>query len=199
MTVLQKYRQYLPYAVGGLAVFIFILYHAIPQESQTALSEDKELEFTSPETEENEIVISSEVYVDVKGAVFKPGVYMLEEGMRVKDALLKAGGVRPEADQNRVNLALMLQDEMVIYVPEEGEEGQGDFGGSASQESDQVNLNTADLSELESLPGIGPSKAQAIIAHREDHGSFQNIEDLTNVTGIGEKTLENLKPYLRVN
>jgi competence protein ComEA len=108
-----------------------------------------------------------------------------------------------EADAARVNLAAKVRDEMMIYVPAKGEAAPAPEAVEAAPEAGtesglQVAVNTATAEELMQVPGIGPAKAKAIIAYREEHGPFQRVEDLLRINGIGEKTLEKLKPYLLV-
>lgn len=140
--------------------------------------------------------------VDVKGAVAKPGVYVLSPDARVQDAIQAAGGFSAEADSRSINLAMKVQDEMSVYVPQTGEEivlpalsasptGTGD-------NDTLVNLNTATEAELTTLPGIGPSKAAAILTYRTDNGNFKTIEELKEVTGIGDKTFDQLKDAITV-
>lgn len=140
---------------------------------------------------------SQHVVVDIKGAVKRPGVYTMNEGDRVIDAIEKAGGVLPEADENQLNLASLLKDEMVIYVAKKGEERtQMDF---QYEDDGKIRINSASSEELQKLQGIGPSKAEAIITHREENGPFKTVEDLLKVSGIGEKTLENIKDNIIVD
>ncbi|MBT9283228.1 MAG: ComEA family DNA-binding protein [Hydrogenibacillus schlegelii] len=148
----------------------------------------------------------SEIVVDVKGAVARPGVYRLPAGARVFEALEAAGGLLPEADVDRVNRAAVLADAAVVYVPKKGEAAEAggsspagaDAGSGAAGRTAKVNLNTADAALLQTLPGIGPTRAQAIIAYREEHGPFRDVTELKNVSGIGPKTLERLLPYVTV-
>lgn len=139
---------------------------------------------------------NEKIMVDIKGAVQYPGVYRLYENDRVIDAIQMAGGYTDEADSNQINHAAKVADEMVIYVPKKGETIQevATFVGQASQQGNgKININTATEEDFTKLPGIGPSKARAIIEYREQHGKFKTIEDLKNVSGIGEKTFEKLK------
>lgn len=141
-----------------------------------------------------------ETLVDVKGAVANPGVYKAIAGERVVDLIEKAGGLTETANHVAINFAQRVVDEMVLFVPAIGEEGEGefaDFSGDASN-NDKVNLNTASQAELETLPGIGPAKAGAIINYRETNGSFKTIEDLMLISGFGQKTFEKLKDSIRV-
>ncbi|MGG1689686.1 helix-hairpin-helix domain-containing protein [Heyndrickxia ginsengihumi] len=153
---------------------------------------------------------NQDIYVDVKGAVNKPGVYKLSSNERVQDAIQDAGGFKKDADQNQVNLAQKVQDEMVVYVPEVGENQLPTVhsaSSSSAAEKDEsslqsrnnlVNINTADETELQTLTGIGPSKAAAIIEYREKNGFFKKVEDLKNVSGIGDKTFEKIQSSITV-
>ncbi|WP_315600243.1 ComEA family DNA-binding protein [Abiotrophia defectiva] len=144
------------------------------------------------------------IYVDLKGAVKHPGVYALDQGSRVFDLLEMAGGLTEDAAERALNQAQLLVDQQSLYVPtiEEWEaESQGpqaNLVGSqgplvSSPNSGKVNVNQADLAQLETLPGIGAKKAQAIIDYRTANGSFHSLEDLGKVKGIGSKMLEKLK------
>lgn len=144
------------------------------------------------------------IIVDVKGAVYNPGVYELPERSRVHEAITAAGGTVQEADVTKVNLAAFIKDGQIVYVPHTGEEASilGDplsTVNAGGQTSDNlININFAGLDELQKLPGIGPSKAQAIVIYREEHGSFKDTKDLMKVSGIGQKTLEKLLPLITV-
>lgn len=156
----------------------------------------------------NEPRHAAEIVVDVKGAVRLPGVYALPEGSRVRDAISEAGGLTEAADRDRINLAARLVDAMVVYIPAKGEDKApeiitGGAGGGADarigpETARKVNINTADAKTLSTLPGIGPTRAQAIIDYRTEHGPFRDIAELKNVSGIGPKTFEKLAPYVTV-
>ena len=138
--------------------------------------------------------------MDVKGQVRFPGVYEVEEHLRVHDVIQLAGGFLEMANETAINLAQKISDEMVIYVPHLDEEINNTFANtwSLSQDEKKVSLNQATVGELETLPGIGPSKAASIINYREEFGKFKSIDELTNVSGIGEKTLEKLRDSLEL-
>lgn len=148
------------------------------------------------------------IVVDVAGAVASPGVVELKDGARVADALDAAGGLAEDADLTSVNRAARLTDGQRVYVPRVGEqvapvEGDGSGGvaadGAQSTATGQaVNINDADLAELDALPGVGPATAQAIIDDREANGPFTAPEDLMRVSGIGEKKFEKLKSSICV-
>lgn len=138
--------------------------------------------------------------VDIKGEINRPGVYEVDQSARVNDVIHLAGGFTDEADENYINLAQKVQDEMVIIVPKVGETEDLPMISQTGSTSDEpkVNINQATKEELETLPGIGPAKAQAIIDYREENGMFEVVDDLLQVNGIGEKTLENLRDHIDV-
>jgi len=140
------------------------------------------------------------VVVDVKGAVKHPGVFSLDADQRVVDAIEAAGGLADKADTKYINFAQMLEDEMYIYIPLEGEDpARHDGLTELTSKETKVNINRADESELLKLTGIGPSKAAAIIKYREESGPFGAIEDIMNVSGIGEKTYEGIHESIEVD
>lgn len=151
----------------------------------------------------------SKIYIHIAGAVEKPGVYLFDDGARVNDAVTKAVPM-PEADMDRMNLAALLEDGQRIEVPAKevltGEglslEGMASAPGLSSKLSDgtsgTININSATAEELDTLPGIGPAYAERIIAYREEHGGFSDIEELQEVSGIGPKTYEKLKDMVSI-
>ncbi len=178
----------------------------LPEQTDSPLEETKLQDYrpVKEKIEKSPSTKSSQLIVDVKGAVYKPGIYELNSPARAYQAIQKAGGARDIADLNRVNLAEEIKDGMVIYVPKKGEEitsiGQAPaINIGSSQNSDQkVNINKATLQELEELEGLGPAKAKAIIKYREEHGPFRTVDDLTGVPGIGEKTLNRFREQITV-
>ncbi|EJV81249.1 helix-hairpin-helix domain-containing protein [Bacillus cereus] len=134
------------------------------------------------------------IIIDVKGAVFKEGVYEMKEGDRVKEAVEKAGGLLPDAEVKKVNLAQMVQDQMLLYVPNKNEPVQE--GATFSKSEGKVQINTASKEQLEKITGIGSRKAESILKYREEHGPFQKIEDLLEIDGIGAKSLEKIKDQI---
>lgn len=146
-----------------------------------------------------------EIVVYVNGAVQYPGTYSLPSGSRVGDALEAAGGTTARADASRLNLAARLDDGEQVEVPEKIRQAQGQGAGSGvenavfvsptqgSPSGGLVNLNTATLEELDTLPGIGPATAQKIIDYRDANGPFQALEEIMNVPGIGPATFERIK------
>lgn len=162
---------------------------------------------------EDEVMEKSKIYIHIIGEVNNEGIVELEEGSRIIDAIEKAGGVTENADVSKVNLAFELSDGQKVRIPSLNEnnednqyvtedsgvevlnEEQG-IGGMSS--NNKVNINTASQTELETLTGIGPSIAAKIIKYREENGKFKNIEDLKNVSGIGDSKFEGLKDEIKV-
>jgi competence protein ComEA len=130
----------------------------------------------------------------VTGQVIAPGVYTLSPGAEVQDAIQAAGGASVDADLERLNLAAVVQDHQQIVVPRRSTDSNALDGPSAGL----VNINTAGSETLQTLPGIGPALAGRIIDYRDAHGPFVAVEDLLNVKGIGEVTLEKLRPLISV-
>lgn len=156
---------------------------------------------TTDRTNEDNIAPKT-IIVDVKGAVQKEGIYELKEGQRINDLIHLAGGFLPEADPKSVNLAQKLSDEAVVYVAKHGENVSvitSPSATSASATSDKVKLNTATLSDLQTITGIGAKRAQDIIDYRDANGGFKSLEDLKNVSGIGDKTFDKIKEELSLD
>ncbi len=145
------------------------------------------------------------IYVYICGAVNSPGVYEMESGGRIYQLVELAGGLTEDAAEQSVNLAQTVEDGEMVYVPtvEEsaGETAAADgsaSSGIAAAETGKVNINTATAAELTSLNGIGDAKAAAIIAYREEHGSFGNTEEIMQVDGIAEATYNRIKDEITV-
>jgi competence protein ComEA len=137
--------------------------------------------------------------VDVAGWVRHPGVYQLQKGDRIIDALQAAGGAKPGADLRSLNLAALLQDAQQVLVPRRGSGGPAAGGGApAGGPGGKINLNTATLDQLESLPGIGEVIGQRILDYRQQHGPFHSVDDLLNVSGIGPSHLADVKDLVTV-
>jgi competence protein ComEA len=135
---------------------------------------------------------SGELVVDVEGRVKHPGIVTLPAGSRVHEAVAKAGGVRGKVDTSTLNMARVLTDGEQILVGVEPVPG-GPSAGGASAPGARISLGTATLEQLDTLPGIGPVTAQAILDHRTDHGRFTSVDDLLDVKGIGEATLADIR------
>ena len=146
------------------------------------------------------------VVVDVAGAVKHPGVYRLTTNDRVEDALRRAGGATTRADLSQLNRAAKLEDGRQILVPTRARQGSvapaaaptSGGTGSAVPPAAPIDLNTATLEQLDTLDGVGPSTAQKILDYRNEHGGFRSVDELDQVSGIGEKRLASLREHVRV-
>lgn len=136
------------------------------------------------------------VAVDIQGAVKKPGVYQVKENSLVQTAIQLAGGLADNADTKQINQAKRVSDQMQVYVPVVGPTSA--VSTSASTKGEKVNINNAKAEDFKDVTGIGPKKAEKIIAFREKNGNFKSLHDLTKVSGIGEKSLDSLKDQLTV-
>ncbi len=218
--------------ITGLGVYLTTQFFAVPNnpniidnqgttEETLALASPESMSIsetvTSAISESEQVSTSTAVvdeavtwYVDLKGAVKRPQVVPVTPGMRIHDVIDIAGGLAEDADQSQVNLAQLVADQMVIYVPKHGEEiaenvattiETSKIESEVGQEegSELVNINTAMAEELQTLSGIGEKRAADIILYRETNGAFESVDDLDQVSGIGEKTMEKLRPLIRVN
>ena len=177
------------------------------KDESVVIKEDNEL--LKKEEKDNNLY-----YVDIKGAVANPGVYSIESNKRVIDAIKMAGGLLDNSDTTNINLSKYVTDEMVIviYTKEELEQinnsidysfndAYQDYNNSKNKSSDNnnlININSASLEELKTLPGIGDTKAKSIIDYRESNGKFNSIEDIQNVKGIGSSLYEKIKNNITV-
>ncbi len=207
MFKLTPREQKLVMILGALLLLGVVLRFTLPEEHQGDGANwgvgQASVEYSSSRTQGDPNPSGEKVsfiIVHVTGSVLRPGVYELNEGARVIDALEKAGGSLEGADLERINLAQPLIDGQQVFIPKERAEG--DDAGLVSQQvlpfDTRVNINHADQSELETLPGIGSVKARSIISHRQKNGPFHSVEDLLQVSGIGEKTLESIKDLVTV-
>lgn len=186
---------------------------AVSLGEQSGLMEAELLETESSESEtdiqEQTEETEKEIQVFVCGAVDEPGVYRLKETSRLYEAVEAAGGFRQDADQEWLNQAEVLQDgsKIRIYTLEETrllkESGFQEQSGiqesqAEAEVSGKINLNTATKDQLMTLPGIGEAKADAVIAYREEHGSFRTIEDIMNISGIKEAVFLKIKDKIVV-
>lgn len=142
--------------------------------------------------------------VHITGEINNPGVYQIKQGDRLVDLVEKAGGLTQKADESKINLAMRLDDEMKIIIPSVDDNSSNEesfdnvvVNAYSNNDTDKININTADITKLQTLPNIGEKRAQAIIDYREN-SKFEKIEDIKNVTGIGDKYFEALKDQITV-
>lgn len=218
----SKRRRLLTAAVliGVVALVAINLWPRQAEESfaVATVKEQEDSSIAGIETEQSKEVISGKeesvekriLIVYVTGAVLDPGVYELEEGDRINDIINLAGGLAEGSAENYINLAAVLKDGSHIHIPFQSEIESGEAALIAAngalgspemkntvaigpEESTKlVNINTATVAELETLPGIGPTIAQRIVDYREKYGAFKSVEGLRNVSGIGDKKFEDL-------
>ncbi|MDD3392632.1 MAG: helix-hairpin-helix domain-containing protein [Bacilli bacterium] len=200
----KKYK-FIIFAVILLSIII-ISYFLIKEEE---INYDFELNYL------DETNIRPTNKVEIKGAVNNPGVYSFDDGERITDVIIKAGGIKEDADTSNINLSKLLSDEMVVIIPTIAQktiyttnnscyytvitnDGEIESSDNSNSTSDIVNINTASASELMTLSGIGEKKALAIISYREENGLFSSIEEITNVSGIGSSTFESIKDQITI-
>ena len=145
------------------------------------------------------------IMVDIKGEIQNPGTYELEIGNRIIDVINKSGGLTDDADVRSINLSEKLEDEMLIVIPSKEESvnnqpvinSKNNTNVNQAQDS-KISINTANVSTLMTLKGIGQKKAESIVEYREKNGLFKKIEDITNVSGIGNSIFDKIKDYIKV-
>ncbi|BDR57198.1 helix-hairpin-helix domain-containing protein [Xylocopilactobacillus apis] len=190
--------------IGGVVMIFFS-----QAKGQNAAKENEQL-FSSQKKSSSKTV-TAEVknqskFVEIKGAVVKPGIYPIKANTRLAEVLQQAGGATPNADLKTVNLAKVAHDQESFYIPQKGEApAPAEKNPAVSEEapveakSDLVDLNTADLTKLQTLNGIGAKKAEKILEYRKEKGQFKKIDELKNVNGIGDKTYESIKDQITVS
>lgn len=220
---MKKYKK----QIFGIIFIIFTIVSIAWSFTDTSGEKPKEIVIEKVKTKENKVEESkqSKTIVDVKGAVNAPGVYELTEENNVIDAINAAGGLREDSDTSNINLSKKLKDEMVIIVytagevqnmkenskivcpkvndvcvTKEDEKAILEDEKNTLEDSKKgiININTATKEELMTLPGVGESKANLIIEYREKNGNFITIEDIKNVTGIGDSLFEKIKDSITV-
>lgn len=191
---LKNKSQIALFLVVILLFISFIIFNQSKQDNQTVLDMDLDFEIAD---ESNIDKLKNEapnvVIVDVKGEINQPGIYEVKSDMRVNDVINLAGGLNKNADESQLNLAAKVVDEMIIQVPSINHEINDLNNSQTASNPDKIKLNQATVDELITLTGIGPSKAEAILTYRDEVGMFKDVEDLLNVSGIGEKTLDAIR------
>ncbi len=223
MIILTFIKEHLKKIIGVIVVLVgitgIIVINYLYEESQSAIAESNELELVDLTTTTSEESKKS-IFIDIKGAVKKPGVYETDENSKVIDAITLAGGLKSNADTSNINLSQHLKDEMVIYIFTENELKKSEekiacdttcktevievnnctekTSSVNNEKNDKlININTASKEELMSLSGIGEAKADAIIAYRNEK-QFATIEDIMEVSGIGESVFATIKDSITV-
>ncbi|MBQ6608336.1 MAG: ComEA family DNA-binding protein [Firmicutes bacterium] len=199
--------------VVGLSILFFWIHgdqgtHVISEAeagTEEAAESYEDPQYNEQAADQEAPAASSVAYVDISGEVNKPGVYKVTTETRLFEVIDMAGGLTENADPDSLNRAEKVTDGQKIIVlsyDESSKIGSSSSSvpdyGLTSDEGDKVNINTADSSELQTIPGIGPAKAQSIIDYREQNGYFTTTEDIMDVTGIGQKTYASIKDYIVV-
>lgn len=209
MEILNK-KQKIIVVVLIIIMCIVIGYYIISKTEKYDYSDIEKISNIIEEDQEvDDNIIENKIVIHITGEVEEEGVIELEKGARISDAIEEAGGTTEEADLSNVNLAYSLSDGQKVKIPNINEKDEeiivveekaGDniiIEGNKSKE-EKININKAAQTEIETLPGIGPSTALKIITYRNEHGKFKNIEDIKNVSGIGGSKFENIKEYICV-
>ncbi len=215
---LKENRKILRAAVVIMVIAAAVLlFGANGKKDTITLQESEKIETQKESETEKKTEKTQNVYVDVSGAVNNPGVYEMKNGSRIFEAVEKAGGLTENADTTSVNQAEKIQDGEKIYIPEKGASGSdgsqitdpaggagsgvvsgGGTGASSAGGNSLININQADSEELQKIPGVGPAIAGKIIDYRNRNGLFGKIEDIKNVSGIGDKTFEKMSSWITV-
>lgn len=209
MEILNK-KQKIIVVVLIIIMCIVIGYYIISKTEKYDYSDIEKISNIIEEDQEvDDNIIENKIVIHITGEVEEEGVIELEKGARISDAIEETGGTTEEADLSNVNLAYSLSDGQKVKIPNINEKDEeiivveekaGDniiIEGNKSKE-EKININKAAQTEIETLPGIGPSTALKIITYRNEHGKFKNIEDIKNVSGIGDSKFENIKEYICV-
>ena len=211
---MNKYKKINKKIIMLLIGFVALIFYIINVKKEsnleiTALNNISNINENQNSNETNTLEEEkNEIVVHITGAIKQEGVYKLEENSRVTDIVELAGGLREDADMSKINLALILEDGMKINIPsinenlEESEdkvvENTIDINKSENNKTKKININTASKEELDTLPGIGEATAQKIIEYRNKNGKFSNIEEIKEVSGIGDSKFEKIKDYIKV-
>lgn len=196
---IEKFKNIFIKIIIILIILVIIIYNFFLSKN-----DDDEFEISNiiVEPQNTEIIEKTQkIKVYVTGEVNSPGVFEMNEDSRIEDAIILAGGLTSNANIKNVNLAFILEDGQKLYIPNINDkdleylskENGENIIDSAKSTSSKININKASLEELQSLPGVGASLAQRIITYRTENGKFNSIEDLKNVSGIGDKKFEGLK------
>lgn len=197
-----------------LVIALFIYYYFYTKNNTEEINNEN-LEITNTEKIDEKKKEEEKIIIHITGAVNKEGIVELETNSRIADAIEKAGGVKENADLKNINLATILEDGMKIHIPtiEETEANKNteiennnfqaitettDNLLNTEKTKEKININTATKEELDTLPGIGPSIASKIINYRQENGKFKNIEELKEVSGIGEAKYEKIKDLITI-
>ena len=199
---MKNFKKIIFLSIGIIIIIIYLIYNYSKDNTSEIIEENIYIETSTETKEKNKIILH------ITGEVNSPGIIEIEEGSRLADAIEAAGGLTENADINKINLAYVVQDGQKINIPNVNSVdtssyitdniGENIIIEDISSNTSLVNINTATQTELETLTGIGPSTALKIIKYREENGKFKTIEDIKNVSGIGESKFEAIKDEICV-
>ncbi len=199
----RTYKIYIVIILSILLIICGITYKSTVYDTQVVLNEEESNIENKKEEPAEEEIVSQLITVYVCGSVKAPSNITLSKDARIEDAIRLAGGATEKADLNAINMAQKLADADMIYVPEKGEkiksEEKSTTGVVSPKTKGKININNATATDLDGLPGVGPSIANKIIEYRKSKGDFKSIEELNNVSGIGDKKYDDIKGLITVN
>ena len=204
----KNIKQKLVLIAAILLIAVGIFYNFLKEDKEEISYENIIVQDVENVVSNEEIVEEKEyIKIHITGQVKIPGIIELEYGARISDAIEKAGGLTEFASLKNVNLAYKLEDGQKLYIPTTEEDVESVLmengeniiqNTNLSGKSKMININKANESELEEIPGVGPAMASKIVNYRKENGEFKTIEDLKNISGIGEKKFEAMREYISV-
>ncbi len=211
----RKNEKWMKLAVIALVVITALVFFGTKGEKEEIVvvqdgegMMEREIMVDEPQGEDVNKEVSEDtvkLVIDIDGCVKHPGIYEIDEGTRLYEVIEMAGGLTKSADTTLINQAEVLSDGQKIIIPKkaaryEGSDGkESDVSVAAGQTSDgRININLADADTLQKIPGVGPATAEKILTYREANGMFKDIEDIKNISGIGEKTFEKMKDKITI-
>ncbi len=194
--IMSNYKVVIIALLIVISIIIYIVIINPNQDYEVISSMENNIQES---TEEVQKVDKRFIKVHLDGEVVNPGVYEVEENSRLQDAIKLAGGVTQNASLKNINLAVFVKDEEKYYIPSIEDEENNEFSYTQNgNKNGKININTANIEELKKINGIGEGLASRILEYRKDRGRFNTIEDLKNVSGIGDKKFESLKDEITV-
>lgn len=205
----KENKKYIAITIIFIIIIVFIIYYIdTNKDNEIVINNNEELLVKNENSTQIEATKEEYIFVHISGAVNNEGVIEIQSNKRIKDVVNMAGGVKENADLTDINLAQVLEDGIKIYIPTKEEREQklenyentqvNTISSKNTSKESVVNINTASQTELESLPGIGPSIALKIINYRKENGRFSKIEDIKNVSGIGDSKFNSIKDFIKV-
>ena len=178
---------------------VYMLFSYLTGGEKELKKNDNESIFVEDESKKEVILEGNKIVVEIKGEIMNPNIYWLKEESIIEDLISEAGGLKPDADMSKINRAEKLKNHQSINITNKNQAKEMATASTTDEKASLIiNINTASEAELDTLPGIGPSRAKDIISYREEKGGFNSIEDIKNIKGIGEASFEKLKDKITV-